>query len=184
MRAARHSALAVKRVLLLVPMLGGLSGCSGLFGDKQAEPGEALGTFAVDAKVRTNNCGAGALAAPDDWNFDVKLERATGHLIWDNGQGVAQGTLSAGAFQIASTVTIDMRSGMKQGPPCSVARADSASGSLHETSGTVDGFAGVLSYSFSPTQGSRCDDLVTSTMPTFQHLPCAIVFDMTATKKD
>lgn len=162
----------------------GAAGCVEAFGDRSPyEPGEALGTYHVTATQKGNDCGDGALGAPPVWEFDVKLAWEDDSLFWNSGGEVVVGTLSADrtSFEIAAEVVQDMRAGADTGaPPCSVARYDVAKGSLVVEGEGVASASGTLSYSFSPTSGSSCSDLVGGEAPVFAALPCSIVYSFEA----
>jgi hypothetical protein len=157
---------------------------SGCFGDGRADahnPGTALGTFDVSATVTANTCGAGALGEQSPWAFPIKLSRDPGALYWNNGQDVIVGTLAADnvTFSFSTSVIQNMRDPNVVGPPpCSVTREDSASGALDAATGAVSSFSGQLSYQFTPTAGSSCDDLVTGAAPVVAQLPCGFGYTM------
>ena len=180
MRFVRHFAAFV--VLTVVT-----AGCVEAFGTKDAHrPGEPLGTYHLVAKQASNDCGDQALGAPATWEFDVKLSWGTGDLFWNSGGEIISGPVTeAGAFQIDTDVIEDMRTASEQGkPPCSVARHDTARGTLALTA-DGDGATsakGKLTYAFEPTTGSSCGDLVTSDAPLFAALPCAMTYTFTATR--
>src|SRR5580704_2109776 len=146
---------------------------AGCFGDGRENahyPGQALGTFAVDAAITSNTCGPGAFGEQSPWAFEVKLARGAGAIYWDNGASVIAGTIAddGESFSVASGVVIDMRAGPDSEdpdpaaptlPPCSVSRADSATGQLSSTTDTVGSFTGQLSYQYVLTAGSECMDL-------------------------
>lgn len=174
MRSRPH----VWMMALVVPAL---SGCVEAFGtDSPHEPGAALGTFHVTAKMTANDCGDGALGAPLSWEFDVKLAWEDDSLFWNSGGEVLVGTLSEDgqAFEIGAGVVMNMRD--ESNPedlakaPCSVVRQDTAVGTLTREGAAVSAFAGTLSYAFAPTADSQCADLVTSETPTFASLPCSM----------
>lgn len=161
----------------------GLTGCADVFGDETAQPGEPLGTFHVSATAKSNACGEGALGATDAWEFDVKLSRGTGSLLWDNGSEVVSGELDADdvTFRFDSGILVDMRTEGEAGkPPCSVARHDAAEGVL-DSAGEATAFSGSLRYDFAPTEGSQCDDLIGVVVLT---LPCSMSYGLEATRTE
>ncbi|WP_438010339.1 hypothetical protein WME89_17875 [Sorangium sp. So ce321] len=174
-------------LLALLPMLPVLPACADAFGDQAAQgPGTALGAFHVVGTQTANTCGEGTLGATRLWEFDVELARGEGALFWDNGAGVLEGVLDEDevGFSIQGRVVVDMRSGdAPPGLPCSVERHDRARGELGSTSDDVRRFEATLSYEFTPTAGSRCEDLVAgelSVAPVFAALPCGMAYDLKA----
>ncbi len=168
-----------------IALLGALSGgCSDAFTQGDAHhPGTPLGTFHVEATLTSSTCGANALGSQTAWAFDVKLARDATHVFWDNGREVIQGSLAADgrSFVFESAVEVDMRAGgsAKGLPPCTIHRSDDAAGELGATE-PVDSFEGTLRYGFSPTDGSRCDDLVSGPTAVVLALPCAIDYALQA----
>lgn len=171
---------------LLLPMLGALlaTGCVEAFGDKDPhDPGESIGTFHFTATQTKNTCGTGALGAPETWEFDVSLARGEESLYWNSGGQVIVGELSddGKAFEFAADVEIDMRDPDDGwSPPCSMARHDVVKGALKSQDDAVVSASGTLSYSFKPTEGSDCADLVTSETPVFAQIPCAMTYSFKA----
>ncbi|MDI1449167.1 hypothetical protein [Polyangium sp. 6x1] len=167
--------------LLLVVLAGALFvGC----GDGKVDPhhpGELLGTYEVSATRKTTTCGEGALGSPATWEFDVRLSRGDGALYWDSGAEVTPGTLGPDdrSFSFDTSLAVDMRAGEAPSnlPPCTIVRGDHAEGQLDEDAGS---FSGELAYTFTPSQGSVCADLVTGAQPTFAALPCAMTYALSA----
>lgn len=173
------------RISVMAALLGlWTAGCVEAFGDKNPyEPGDPLGTFHVKASQTENNCGDGALGAPPQWEFDVKLAWEDDSLFWNSGGQVIVGTLSAdrSSFEIATDVVQDMRTAEDAGKPaCSIARHDVAKGTLTVEGEGVSAASGTLSYAFAPTSGSSCADLVDSEAPLFVALPCSISYSFDA----
>ncbi len=160
------------------------SGCSELFGDGSADahqPGTEIGTFHVTATATANTCGEGAFGETSSWAFDVKLAREEGVLYWNNGKEILAGTLAGDGvtFSFESGVVENMRPEDQIGmPPCSIARHDRAAGALDAAGEDATSFSGTLSYDFSPTAGSQCDDLIglNSNEPVALALPCSFAF--------
>lgn len=176
---------------MLIVAAAASGGCGDMFGDKDAhQPGTALGTFHVAATSTTNDCGQGALGSAASWEFDVKLSRDDGTLFWNNGQELISGALGADGktFSFGTHVVVDMRTEEQAGmPPCSVDRADTASGALDTADENAASFDGSLSYAYSPTQDSLCSDLVAGSdmpgsEPVFAALPCTMAYQLTGTK--
>ncbi|WP_437320558.1 hypothetical protein [Sorangium sp. So ce385] len=178
------------RMLLLASLLSvmpGLPACVEAFGEQAASgPGTALGTFHVVGTQTGNTCGEGALGATRLWEFDVDLARGDGALFWDNGASVIEGVLGEDhvSFSIEGRVVVDMRAGDgPPGPPCAVERRDRAHGELGDAGDDVARFEARLSYTFAPTAGSRCEDLVAgelSVAPVFAALPCGMDYELSA----
>jgi hypothetical protein len=161
------------------------SGCEKIFGDGSQNahmPGTDLGSFSVVANVTSNTCGDGALGEQPSWQFSVHFEMDPGVLYWNNGQEVLTGTLSDdGSFSIDSSVVQNMRDPNVVGPlPCSIVRTDHAAGKFNSAKNPTS-FTGQLSYTFSPTSGSTCDDLWMSDAPIVAALPCGFTYQATGT---
>ncbi|MDI3282972.1 hypothetical protein [Polyangium sp. 15x6] len=169
------------RSTLLVGLAGALlAGC----GDGKVDPhhpGELLGTYEVSATRETTTCGEGALGSTATWEFEVRLSRGDGVLYWDSGAEVTAGTLGSDdrRFSFDTSLVVDMRAGGTPSnlPPCTIVRGDRAEGLLDEDAG---GFSGELAYTFTPSQGSDCSDLVTGPAPTFAALPCTMTYVLSA----
>ncbi len=170
----------MREALLLLSTLPLLAGCTEAFGTRDAhQPGDPLGTFHITATQTKNQCGDGALGAPATWDFDVKLAWKDGSLFWNSGGEVISGPLSADnkSFQIDTDVVMNMRTATDKGKPaCSMDRHDTAKGTLTLDGDGVSAAAGTLTYAFEPTEGSSCDDLVTSDTPLFEAIPCEMVY--------
>jgi hypothetical protein len=184
--------LARAGLLALVAATTNAGGCFGDGRENAHDPGQPLGSFAVDAAITQNTCGPGAFGEQSPWDFQVQLARDPGVLYWDNGAAVIGGTIAADgvSFSFDSGVTIDLRAGTEDPgtdpggstrPPCSVSRADHADGTLGSSTLTVRSFTGQLSYAFTLTPGSQCDDLVATTDPELAGLPCGFGYAMTGT---
>ncbi|WP_437819064.1 hypothetical protein [Sorangium sp. So ce1078] len=177
-------------LLALLPALPVLPGCVEAFGDQAATAsGTALGTFHVVGTQTGNTCGEGALGATRLWEFDVELARGDGALFWDNGASVIEGVLDDDevSFSIEGRVVVDMRAGDgPPGPPCAVERRDLARGELRGTGDDIARFEARMSYAFTPTAGSRCENLVAgelSVEPVFAALPCGMDYDLEARRR-
>jgi hypothetical protein len=170
-----------------------LAGCINPFGNATdpTEPGDSLGSYSVSATQTETTCGAGALGAPADWTFTVRLSRDGATLYWDTGSAPVPGSIGADgmSFTFETSSVTDMRatsgettSGGAPPPPCSIQRTDAASGALASATTDVPSFTGTLTYGFSPTTGSDCLDLVASATPTFATLPCSMSYAMNGTR--
>jgi hypothetical protein len=172
--------------LVALAASGSPSGCDQVFGDGRQNahhPGTDLGTFQVTGSSIANTCGEGALGEQQTWPFTVKLARDTSNVFWDNGQAVIAGALASDgvSFSFDSGVVMDMRPPENTGlPPCSLSRTDHAAGTLGSTGTDVTSFSGQLTYQFSPTAGSRCDDVVSGPTALVATLPCGFGYQLTA----
>jgi hypothetical protein len=138
----------------------------------------------VQATETTNTCGEGALGSTATWSFNVKLSSTISQIFWDNGHEVLSGSLDADrSFSFTSEVLMNMRTESSPSglPACSIERSDASNGAL-EGATPVSGFKGTLSYSFAPSAGSSCDDLLVLPAPTFAALPCSMTYDLDATR--
>jgi hypothetical protein len=182
----------IARAFLGALVMLSTAGCAELLGDGSADahqPGTEIGTFHVAATLTSNTCGEGAFGEAAAWAFDVKLARSEGALYWNNGQEVLAGTLGDDgvSFAFESGVIQDMRPEEQIGmPPCSIARRDRAAGALDAAGDDVASFEGTLSYDFSPTAGSQCDDLIglNSNEPVALTLPCGFAYRAEGTRTD
>ena len=162
------------------------SGCERVLGDGRQDahnPGTDLGMYNVTATATSNTCGYGALGQQAAWSFDVRLSRDTagGVLFWNNGQAAIAGTLQSDdvTFSFDTQVIQNMRNPNVVGPPpCSIARADHAAGTLNAATDPVASFTGELSYTFAPTAGSNCADLIETDTPLVLTLPCSMTYKM------
>lgn len=172
---------------LAAALLSTLPACADSLGQGDAHaPGTQLGTFHVTASRTENTCGEGALGNQPTWNFDVKLARDPGALYWNNGVELIRGDLDADAvtFHFTAAIETNMRAGASPSlPPCSVRRSDQAKGVLDAKDETAHAFTGSLSYDFTPTSGSSCDDLVSGDKSILAALPCRFAYKLTAEKK-
>jgi hypothetical protein len=211
-----HVTAKVMRFLVVALLLAALPGCKiNPFGDESGGtttpeplPGDAIGSFSVSAVETANTCGEGALGETPTWSFAVNLSKDGTTIYWDSGSGPVTGVLAADAmgFSFSNTIVTDMRPpadpdpetdstgtfGVGGGftmpalPPCSMARVDSAVGTLSSTVDPIASFSGSLTYAYAPTPGSSCADLVTGTIttpPQFQTLPCGMTFSISGARQ-
>jgi len=146
-------------------------------------PGEPIGEFHVTAKLVSSTCGQ----TPNPWEFDVKLRHDQSTLFWVQGGAPANGHVDPRArATITSTASQTLRDAdPKTGlPACVVSRADAldvtlASGGAPASDlKTATAFAGSLTYTFTPGQGSDCSDQLLSTSGDYESLPCAIHYEL------
>jgi hypothetical protein len=191
-RAAAGALLAAVASLatgcgLLDSLLGGSGGgqsstTTGL--GKDPVVGDLLGVYRVEAKETLATCGAGALGAPSEWEFEVQLSHDGSAFFWTVGGPIAAGTLSEeGDFQVDDSVTVNMRDESQEWlPACSIRRTDAVAGTL-DAEDPPESFTGELSYEFEPTAESDCEDLVSGVEPLFAVLPCKMVYDVVGARK-
>lgn len=181
----RYASDMLARIGILALAASSANGCEKVLGDGSQNahaPGTDLGSFHVTANTKSNTCGPGAFGAQTSWTFDVRLQRDDGVLYWNNGQASVSGTLSPDdvSFSFDTQVIQNMRDPNVVGPPpCSIARADHASGKLDAATEPVSSLRGELTYTFTQTAGSNCEDLVLSETPLVLQLPCSFAYDMT-----
>ena len=139
-----------------------------------------LGTYKVQGVPQSNTCG---LSAPNPWAFDVQLSQKDGTLYWSflDGSPVLSGPLNASQALIESAAQANVDSSPDGAPgPCVMGRQDSIDVTLGMGSPPA-GFSGTLSYAFSVPTGSNCSDQLVASGGTYDALPCAITYSITAT---
>lgn len=139
-------------------------------------PGTPLGTFHATAKLTEQNCGG---SPPSPWEFDVKLSQDKRNLYWVQGGLPVQGTLDpSGHFTLSQAGTSQVAAADKTHGACLITRTDTLAGDLAD-GGIANGFSGTLAYGFAPADGADCAAQVGTT---FDALPCAIHYDLTAVR--
>lgn len=139
-------------------------------------PGTALGTFHAKAALTDASCGGNP---PNPWEFDLKLSQDKSNLYWVQGGLPVQGTLdAAGHFTLSQASTSQVSAADKTHGACLITRTDTLAGDLAD-GGVANGFSGTLTYGFAPTDGADC---VAQIGGTFNALPCAIRYDLTAVR--
>jgi hypothetical protein len=157
-------------------------------GEQTVEPG----TYAVEGESTMNTCGTGSLSLADSWSFNVVLKRTSDGISWDVGNGPTDGTLEDdGDFTISSSFVQDMRTEEDSWKPaCSIMRSDIVKGTLaanaseddaEDEDALSDSFDGSMTYSFEPTEGSDCSDLVIGEERVAAQLPCVARYDVEGT---
>jgi hypothetical protein len=141
-----------------------------------AAPGEGrrlgtdLGTFSVAAEETANDCGAGVLGSSPQWAFDVELLRADTELFWDGRVG---GDVHADlSFEVAASLSIDIRPARAGAAGCAIARDDHISGVFTpDAAGALTAFTGEMRFDFAATPASACsaEDGAVAGLP---RLPC------------
>lgn len=143
-------------------------------------PGSQLGTYKVTSVTQSNTCGLGA---PNPWAFSVQLSKNSGMLYWSfmDGSPVLSGPLNAQSALIESAAQANVDGAPDGAPgPCVMGRQDSINVTLGAGSPPSD-FSGTLSYAFSVPSGYNCSDQLVAAGGTYDALPCAITYSMTAT---
>lgn len=170
----------------VLALCAGLAGCTG---KDPYNPGESLGTFAVEAKRAKGGCGE-AQTPPDPWNFDVRLSQEGRTLFWVQGGAPVHGTLDANnhtAMKSSDSRTLREPTTRPTRAACVVRREDALEATLVATASAtkstldVKSFRGSLSYRFVPEEGSDCQDMVEN--GSFEALPCEVSFDLNGSPK-
>ena len=143
---------------------------------------DALGRFELEAS-RTESCGdQGLLASTPSIQRVVYLRQGSStSLQWDDGSDLLLLELDDDGitFRSGRAIVVDMRAGEDGAdakPACQVARVDLLEGVLEEgtAQGEYSGFDVSMSYEFTPTDGSSCDDLLGPPDGVIEALPCRI----------
>lgn len=161
-----------------------VAGGAGCGGKDPYSPGSKLGSFHVTAKLTSSTCGA----APDPWEFDVKLNHELRTIYWVQGGAPIQGRLDeASQTRLAASSEYEVRAANERTKlaACAVARSDALVVVLQREDGTavVDpaqtrAFAGTLAYSFTPTESSDCTDQLTVSGGAYASLPCTVSYEV------
>ena len=144
-------------------------------------PGNMLGTYKVVGQSQTNSCGLGA---PNPWTFDVQLSEQQTTLYWDwmDGSPLLSGTVSQTQATIDTNATVNADSTDAGLGPCNL-QATSAL-TLTLGSGAPPGsFTGTMSYTYAPTSGSTCTDVLAPAGGMYNALPCSLSYTVTATRQ-
>ena len=173
-------------------MLGiaGIAGGSGCSGHDPYRPGEGVGAFHVTSKLVSTTCGP----TPDPWEFDVKLRHDATTLFWVQGSAPISGQLDATARAVMKTSvvnTVRAADAKTQTPACTMSRTDvvdlvlapaTAPSMTAADVGAATSFKGTLGYRFIAVDGSSCEDQLTDSGGDFAVLPCAVSYEITATR--
>ena len=152
--------------------------------DDAKAPGDMLGIFAVESKLKESTCGDDALGAGDHWNFDVKLSRSANDLFWLNGREAIVGSIESDgrSFSFETRIEQEITPAKPGRPGCSVARDDMATGRLSDSGSDVESFSGSLRFRFRPLGNSDCSSWL-GTEGAVTALPCSITYAMDAERK-
>jgi hypothetical protein len=184
--SCRDALVALPCVLAIAAFVGG-SGCSG---HDPYRPGESVGAFHVTSKLVSTTCGP----TPDPWEFDVKLRHDATTLFWVQGSAPISGQLDATAHTVLKTSvvnTVRPADAKTQTAACTMSRSDvvdlvlaptkAPAMTAEDVSGATS-FKGTLAYQFTVVSGSSCEDQLTEVGGDFAALPCAVSYEITATR--
>lgn len=167
--------LLVARVAGLLGLLGLLASCTGTRDVR--EPGEKLGTFAVNGTLLATTCGEAAAT----FRYEVRLSREGSRLYWVQGSTTPiQATVDAqGRVQMVADLDVvvakaDARANVLG---CTIHRTDTLAATLEGE--PPRSFTGALVYKFSAASGDCADQLV-SAGGRFATLPCTQTYDVNA----
>ena len=152
--------------------------------DDAKAPGDMLGIFAVESKLKESTCGEDALGGGDRWDFDVKLSRSADDLFWLNGREAIVGSIDSDgrSFSFETRIEQEITAGNPGRPGCSVARDDKATGRLSDSGSDVESFRGSLRFNFRALANSDCSGWIGSE-GAVGALPCSITYSMTGERK-
>jgi hypothetical protein len=154
------------------------------FGDSDAHvPGDQLGEYHVSATLESSTCGSGALGAPEQWEFDIRLSRDQSDLFWLNGAEVIPGEVGPDgvAFEFRTAVAVEITAPEGNQPGCTVIRSDHAAGRLSGSDLEVLGFEGMLVYGYAQDESSDCSATV-GAPGGLAVLPCDMAYLLRATR--
>jgi len=166
-------------VLLATAVIAAGSGCSG---KDPYRPGESIGAFHVIGKLVSTTCGT----TPDPWEFDVKLRHDKTTLYWVQGDAPISAVVDAAArAQLKSTATQTVRAADAKSrmAACALERDDVLDLALAPVAQPVDlqpitSFTGTLTYHFTATDGSECEDQLATSGGDYTVLPCDVSYTL------
>lgn len=160
-----------------------VASCSG---KDPTNPGEPLGTFHVTAALKSSTCGA----APDPWEFDVRLSHEGSTLYWVQGGAPISGLVDRSAKVVLETSDrheLRPADAKAKVAACALIREDVLDVALAGEGEAVltdlkdtRSLAGRLVYRFTPTPGSDCTDQTSALGGGFAALPCEVAYEVTA----
>ena len=177
---ARSTCRDVLVVLGTAAAICAQAGCSG---KDPYRPGESIGAFHVTAKLTSTSCGK----TPDPWSFDVRLRHDKTTLYWVQGDAPISGLVDPSAHAIlkaTATQTLRAADPRNQFAACGMARADVLDLVLAPLPKPavdlqpVTSFTGTLTYRFTATDGSDCEDQLTASGGDFDVLPCDVQYEL------
>jgi hypothetical protein len=153
--------------------------CSGVFAkDDGRALGDDLGRFRIAAVLDESTCGANALGAPENWEFDVILSRDASRLFWNTNAAAIEGNVDdRGRFSFETQNVINAGSSEDPRNSCTIVRKDRANGAFDDPK-TARAFDGSLEYSFSPQGTADCSDAMAENG--LLTLPCSMSYRLAA----
>jgi hypothetical protein len=152
----------------------------------KADDQAAIGRFEVNASL-VESCGeTGLLAAPPVQQYSVHLRRVGTSIHWE-GRSDLQILVLAGdgrTFRHHGSMTVDMRQGsaVADTAPCIIERVDLTECIFDAAPDLAAGFSGSERHDFAPLDGSECTDLLAGPEAIAEALPCAIEYELEATR--
>lgn len=143
------------------------------------EPGEKLGTFAVEGKLVSTTCGKADTA----FRYDVRLSREGDTLYWVQGSQPISGAIDKDAQvrfvarAVSKVVAADEVTGS---PGCTMERVDTLSAKL--VGEPLRSFAGAVVYRFDVVSGDCVTELA-SQGGDYATLPCTMTYEVAASPK-
>lgn len=143
-------------------------------------PGRVLGTYTVTGKSKSNTCGLGA---PDPWKFTVQLSMNGSTLYWSwlDGSPLLSAPASSGRVSLKNSQQVNADSTDAGLGPCTLQRDDELEITL-ATGTTPATFSGTIGYTYTPATNAACTDVLSSSGGSFSALPCAVSYDVSASR--
>jgi hypothetical protein len=166
----------MRGAIVLGAMLLVTSACTG---KDPYNPGEPVGTFKVTAKLVANSCGA----APNPWEFDVRINREPGKIYWMQGGLPVEGKVSSDSRvrMETSDARVVRKSDARAGrAACQLWRDDVFDGTLGPE--PLASFEGTLIYTFRAGDQSDCTDQLRAGGGQYETLPCEVRYELSAKK--
>jgi len=142
-------------------------------------------TYAVTGELESNSCGTGQMA-PNPWQFTVQVSEQNQTLSWNwlDDSPVLSAPLSTSATANLTATQTENVDAMADGGlgPCTLERDDAIDLTL-APGASPPTFSGTINYAFSVVSGSNCNDQLSSGGGTYQVLPCAISYSITASRQ-
>lgn len=177
----------VARVVFGLSMAAAFAAVPGCTGKDPFNPGEALGSFSVTAKLVSTTCGS----TPDPWSFSVKLRHEGGTLYWVQGGMPISGSIDTTAravLKASDTRTVRAADGKRKIAACTMSREDLVDLVLSPVQTpvtdirTATEFKGTLSYRFVVGEGADCSDQLAEAGGSYTALPCEVRYELSATR--
>lgn len=139
-------------------------------------PGELLGTYAIEGRIRGDSCGAALLGAPNPWRFEVKLSRKDHDLYWLNGREAIVGDLAKDGLSFTFDTRVNVPiGGDAKSTSCVVSRRDRAQGDLVADNEEVLGLNGTMSFDYSSKSELGCIEII-GIPGSVETLPCSLTY--------